>query len=308
MIRSSLNLMVLLITWITILFLTSSVSGYGIFTHNETKPYPTPPRIWQHVEYIDGTVVLRIINRNSNKKSLSGEAWIRPVLSLRIIHPNGTVSEIDKDLEIPEFNWRIFTIPGFSDFQDPISIYALQRNYLIVRYFKASNTSDITTYEEWGRIIDWNGDLYKEAFIYDGIWYPSLTTIVTNVDPEKGFIRIAGMNASYFEWQQYVIDDSFNLKRLYEGNITLPQKNENSTTLYAIATVDEGYSIIMGNSTDSTNSGNNNPLEIRAAVYALTKRYDDKQFGAPKMIYQLPLDDITISGMNVGISSTGIGQ
>ncbi|RHZ82557.1 hypothetical protein Glove_109g34 [Diversispora epigaea] len=312
MIRSSLNLTILLIAWLTIFSLTSLVSGFGTFTHNETIPFKTRPWIWQYGKYFDRTVVLRIFNLNPNKTQAVGQAWIRPVLSLRIIHPNGTVNEIDKDLEIPEFNWHITTSPS-GNVLDPINIYALQKGYVLVSYFNASNPDDITTYEEYGRIIDFNGNLYDEvyfgrAYIKESIWYPSATTIVTNVDPEKGFIRISGMNASYIEWQQYAIDDSFNLKILYKGNITLPQKNGTIAVFNTIATVDEGYSIIMGNSTNSTNSGHNNPLEIRAAVYALTKRYNDNQFGAPKMIYQLPLDNITISSIATGISSTGIGQ
>ncbi|CAG8572251.1 7568_t:CDS:10 [Diversispora eburnea] len=263
MIRSSLNLMVLLITWITIFFLTSLVSGLGIFTHNETNPFETEPWIWNYVKYLDGTVVIRIINLDPNKTQVIGEAWTRPVLSLRIIHSNGTVSEIDKDLEIPEFNWHITTSPN-GDTLDRVNIYALQKGYLLITYF---NAYDINTYEEGGRIINWNGTLYDKVnfpktSIENGTWNPSV--IVTNVDPKK--------------------------------------------EAYVVPNVDGGYSIIMGNYTDSSNFGNNNPLEIRAAVYALTKRYDDKQFSAPKMLYQLPLDNITISRIAAGISSTGIGQ
>ncbi|RHZ52422.1 hypothetical protein Glove_461g4 [Diversispora epigaea] len=296
--------------WVTVFSPTSSVSGFGSFTHDETNPFDTIPRIWKYGKYFDGTVVIRIVNRNPNKSSSPSEFWTRPELSLRIIHPNGTASEIDKGLEIPEFNWRIITSLDGA-FLDPVNIYALQKGYLLATYFNASNLDDFTTYEEWGRIIDWNGNLYSEvffgkAYIVDGMWYPSATAIVTNVDPKKGFIRISGMNITYIEWQQYTIDDSFNLKILSEGNITL-QKNGTSV-FNTIATVDEGYSIIIGVSTNSTNSSNNNPLEIRAAVYSVTKRYDDKQFGAPKMLYQLNLDNITITSIATGISSTGIGQ
>ncbi|RHZ77774.1 hypothetical protein Glove_173g63 [Diversispora epigaea] len=271
MIRSSLNLMVLLISWITIFSLTSSISGFVIFTHNETNPFKTTPRIWQYGKYFDGTVVIRIINPNIT--SLDNSFWIRPVLSLRIIHPNGTVSEIDKDLKIPEFNWHITKIPD-SDYQDPISIYALQKGYLLVTYFNASNPDDINTYEEWGRIIDWNGNLYDEvyfggAYIENGTWYPTATKIVSNVDPEKGFIRIAGRNVDYVEWQQYMINDTFNLRKTLEDSITLPQNG--SSTFNVVG-------------------------------------YDDKEFSAPKMIYQLPLDNITISDLFCAISSTGIGQ
>ncbi|RHZ44931.1 hypothetical protein Glove_707g9 [Diversispora epigaea] len=300
--------MVLSIVWIAIFSLTSSVFSDGIFTYNETNPLDTPPQMWQDVEYLDGTVIIRIINSNSNKTGVSEKMWTRPVLSLRIIHPNGTVSEIDKDLEIQEFNWLIIKSPN--SIQDPISIHALQRGYLLVRYFNASNPENITTYEEWGRIIDWNGKLYEEVylggvFIENNIWYPSVTSIVSNVDPAKGFIRLAGRNSTFVEWQQYMIGDSFNLKKLQEGNITFPQKDIN-TILDFMATADEGYSIIIGNSINSTNS--NNILEIYAEVYYLRIGYNETQFSTPKLLYQSSLPNITISNLICGISSSGIGH
>ncbi|RHZ78429.1 hypothetical protein Glove_165g110 [Diversispora epigaea] len=305
--QSSLNLMVLLIAWITIFSLTSSVSG--IFTHNEANPFDTPPRIWQYGKYFDGTVVIRIISRNPNKTHIYGEVWVKPVLSLRIIYSNGTVSEIDKDLEIQEFNWHITTSPG-GDYLDPINIFALQKGFLLVRYFNASNTDDINTYEERGRIIDWNGNLYDEvnfggAYIENDIWYPTGTTIVINIDPEKGLIRVVGRNVIYIEWQQYMIDDSFNLKNLTDGKITLPQSGT-SAVFNTVATVDEGYSIIIGNFTNSTNS--DSFLELYATVYDLKIEYNNTQFSTPKLLYQLPLPNITLSNIFCGISSSGIGQ
>ncbi|RHZ63723.1 hypothetical protein Glove_328g122 [Diversispora epigaea] len=304
--RISLNLMVLLIVWITIFSLTSSVSGFGTFTHNETNSYETSPMMWQSGKYIDGTVVIRIINSNPYKPSNSTE-WLRPVLSLRIIHPNGTVNEIDKVLEIQEFNWQIFNIFGINE--SPISIYALQRGYLIVRYFKASDTNNLTTYEEWGRIIDWNGNLYDEvnlgdAYIENSIWFPSVTTIIPNVDPAKGFIRIAGVNATYVEWQQYMIGDSFNLIKLQEGNFQLPQSG--SAAISTMATVDEGYSIILANSTSSTNS--NNLFEVYATVYDFKIGYNETQFSAPKLLYQSTISNITVISVDCSISSSGTGQ
>ncbi|CAG8457896.1 6808_t:CDS:10 [Diversispora eburnea] len=308
MIRSSLNLIVLLITWITIFSLTSSVSGSGTFTHIETNSYSNPPRMWQKGKYSDGTAVIRIINRDSDKNSSSGEVWTRPVLSLRIIHPNGTVSEIDKDLKIEEFNWHI-TTSGI-DYMDPISIYALHKGFILVRYFNASNSDDYTTYQECGRIIDWNGNLYSEvsfggAYVENGIWYPTGTAIITNIDPSKGFIRITGRNASFIEWQQYMIDDSFNLIKLSHGNITFPLENRTSAQFNTIANVDEGYSIIIGNSTNATDS---NPLIYHAALYDLTIGYNETQFSAPKLLYQIPLSNISIDDLFCGISSTGVGQ
>ncbi|RHZ82430.1 hypothetical protein Glove_109g149 [Diversispora epigaea] len=297
--------MVLLIAWITIFSLTSSVSGLGSFIHNETNPFETKPRIWRYLTYFDGTVVIRIINRNPNITSLGNEVWIRPVLSLRIIHPNGTVSEMDKDLEIPEFNWHITQVNGLLD---PVNIFALQKGYLLVRYFNASNPDDPNTYEEWGRIIDWNGNSYNEvyfskAYIENGIWYPTATNFVSNVNPEKGFIKI-DWRKNYVEWQQYTIDDTFNFIKLSYGNLPFLQ---NITAFNVMGTVDEGYGIIIGISTTSSND--DDPLENSvAAVYVLTKGYNDNQFGAPKLLYQSNLPNITISSIFSGISSTGVGQ
>ncbi|CAG8590015.1 1609_t:CDS:2 [Diversispora eburnea] len=307
MIRSSLNLIV---AWITIFSLTSSISGLGTFTHNETKPFENKPWMWQYGKYIDGTVVIRIFNKDPDANTSDTGLWTRPMLSLRIIHPNGTVSEIDKDLGIQEFNWYIFIAPDGSN-QDPINIYALQKGYLLVRYFNASDTNNSTTYEEWGRIIDWNGNLYDEiylggVYLQDDIWYPSVAKIVPNVDPKKGFIRIAGRNMTYYEWQQFMIGDSFDLKKIQEGYVDLPQKDGTSAQLYPMATVDEGYSIIMGNSTDSTNS--NNPFEIYAAVYYLKIGYNETQFSASKLLYQSSLPNITLSNLLCSISSSGVGQ
>ncbi|RHZ82458.1 hypothetical protein Glove_109g153 [Diversispora epigaea] len=419
--------MILLIAWITIFSLTSSVSGLGSFTYNEMNPFETKPQISKYLTYFDGTVVVRIINVDPNKISLDPELWVRPMLSLRIIYPNGTVSEMDKDLEIPEFNWHITQVNGLLDpvnifalqkgyllvryfnasnpddlntyeewgriidwngnsynevyfskayiengiwnptatnfvsnvnpekdpnkisldpelwvrpmlslriiypngtvsemdkdleipefnwhitqvngLLDPVNIFALQKGYLLVRYFNASNPDDLNTYEEWGRIIDWNGNSYNEvyfskAYIENGIWNPTATNFVSNVNPEKGFIKI-DWRKNYVEWQQYTIDDTFNFIKLSYGNLpVLP----NITAFNVMGTVDEGYSMIMGT---STNSSNDSPLEINAVVYAFTKGYNDRQFGAPKLIYQSNLANITISDIFSGISSTGIGQ
>ncbi|RHZ82304.1 hypothetical protein Glove_109g196 [Diversispora epigaea] len=291
--------------WITIFSLTLLVSCLEIFRHNETNSFETNPQIWQYGKYFDGTVVVRIINENPNVTSLSNEIWVRPVLSLRIIYPNGKVSEMDIDLEIPEFNWHITQVDGYM--LDPVNIFSLQKGYLLVTYFNNSNPDDMNTYEEWGDIIDWYGNLYGKvsfgrAYIENGKWYPSATNIVTNVDPEKGFIRTSARNATYIEWQQYTVDDAFNFIKLSYGNLPfLP----NITAFNVMGTVDEGYSIIMGT---STNSSNDSPLEISAVVYALTKGYNDRQFCAPKLIYQSNLANITISDIFSGISSTGIGQ
>ncbi|RHZ58629.1 hypothetical protein Glove_372g76 [Diversispora epigaea] len=71
-----------------------------------------------------------------------------------------------------------------------------------------------------------------------------------------------------------MIGDSFNLIKLQERNISIPQ-NANSV-FNIIATVDE--------------------------------RYNETQSSAPKLIYQSKLPNITVFGIDCGVSSSGIGQ
>ncbi|CAG8506395.1 8150_t:CDS:2 [Diversispora eburnea] len=163
--------------FMTIFSLTPSVFGFGIFTHNETNSFDTTPRIWLYEKYFDGIVVIRIANVNPN----DGELWLRPVLSLH-----------------------------------PVNIYALQKSFLLVLYYNASNPDDINTHEEWGCIIDWNGNLYDKVNF-------------SKANIENGTL---------------VPDEN-----LLEGNIPIPFI-QNVTAYDSVGTVDEGYSIIMANVSD----------------------------------------------------------
>ncbi|RHZ82480.1 hypothetical protein Glove_109g164 [Diversispora epigaea] len=115
---------------------------FGIFTRNETNPLDTPSWIWKYVKYFDGTVVIRIINRNPNITSL-GACYF----------------EIRQSLEIQDFNWHI-TSSLDGDYltqsptgYDPVNIFALQKGFLFFRYSSASNPDDINTYEEWDVLL-----------------------------------------------------------------------------------------------------------------------------------------------------------
>src|SRR3954469_9549438 len=76
------------------------------FSHYEEKDYgPTAlPRVLKSRVYEDGTVVVRIIRQNMNT-STATKVCFYEMLSLRIIHPNGTVNEKDIKLDIQPFNY-----------------------------------------------------------------------------------------------------------------------------------------------------------------------------------------------------------
>src|ERR1043166_1187374 len=76
------------------------------FSHDEEKDYgPTAlPHVWKSRTYDDGTVVARIVRQNMNT-STATEGCFDEILSLRIIHPNGTVDEKDIKLDIHPLNY-----------------------------------------------------------------------------------------------------------------------------------------------------------------------------------------------------------
>ena len=78
-----------------------------IFSHVEEKDYgPTSiPRVLKTRVYDDDTVVARIVRKNTTTIT---SACFYEILSLRIIHPGGSVDEKDFKLDIPSFNYCFF--------------------------------------------------------------------------------------------------------------------------------------------------------------------------------------------------------
>ncbi|CAG8461302.1 7611_t:CDS:2 [Acaulospora colombiana] len=287
-----------------------NVSGYQVFVHNETQPFPTAPRIWQLISYDDGTTVARVIHKDPNVNSTNTTTFIDQRLSLRIIYPNGTVSEIDKDPNIPSFNYAITL--ATPDVFDPINIRVLQVGYVLVTYFDASDAKNYSTYEEWGLIMGWDGTIHRLRFGFaytnSGLWNPDVTSVVTNIDPKKGFLRISGIReTNNVEWQQYFMDSNFQLDMMSSGVIANSLLAFGSSQVDAIATIDEGYAIIIANST-SVLTRPVNPLSVRSGVYAFTKAFDDQQFGSTLLLYQSPVEGLNFTSLKCDVSWVGIGE
>lgn len=140
----------LLVLWMIAFSLISPlVYGYGVFKHKEFKSSHAIPEMRGGVNYIDGTVVIRVAFQDDCYQKLS----------LRIIYPNGTVGVIDNDVEdIQDFNW---CYEEGNPYSDSIEIYALRKGYVLVRYFvKNLNDSNKLVFEEWGLIIGWDGIIH----------------------------------------------------------------------------------------------------------------------------------------------------
>ncbi|CAG8704498.1 13713_t:CDS:2, partial [Dentiscutata heterogama] len=115
---------------------------------------------------------------------------------------------------------------------NPTSIYPLQKPFILVTYVKTTNSSNLTTYEEWADVIDWDGNSRSTTFL--GVWINS--TIQLNINKKLGFLRFASD-------QTYWSDDSGNLTQMKKtDDITYYRYSDSPITI--ISTVDNGYIVV----------------------------------------------------------------
>ncbi|CAG8817446.1 13852_t:CDS:1, partial [Racocetra persica] len=96
----------------------------------------------------DGTIIVRIM-REMDKNDQ--KIFYDPILSLRFIHPNGSVTEINNKYGIPDYNFHypIYHTEnnGYKsdDKFNPLDFYPLYDNYILVVYSTASDWTDNET-------------------------------------------------------------------------------------------------------------------------------------------------------------------
>ncbi|KAF0395551.1 hypothetical protein F8M41_010214 [Gigaspora margarita] len=306
-IRSGIVPLIILIT--LLLAIVPKVSSYSNFTYQEKKSSSVIPRIWRTYVYDDGTILVRIVRRDA-ANSGGTRVCLQQVLSLRLIYPNGTVSELDIDLNIQSFNYCLIQATPIN--LEPIRLYTLQPGYLLLTYFNATNINDFSTYEEWMMLINWDGTILNKSFFdyaytnpATGAWNPDQSTVRVNITPKKGFLRLSGIrNTTNLAWAQYFIDSNYKFQTLSSGTIELPIFA--SASFNTIATVDDGYAIVYANSSDPSNT--TDPLIIRAALYIQTIGYGEKTLGSPLLLYQIPIQNILFGALYCDVSHVNVGQ
>src|SRR6266542_3768414 len=256
----------------------------------------------KNILYDDGTVVLRIIRRNV-------ASWDQICLIekffLRIIHLDGTVDEKDIDLGIQPFNYCIQKANGlnFKYFVDFINYALIRKNQVLVTYYNATDLNDFHTYEEWGMIIDFDGNVKSRisfgfTFIEQRLQQlvSSNSEIMLNINREKGFFRIASIrNTTDIEWQQYKAEPDGTITRLTNG--ILPFKDFSSSLATVIATVDEGYAVIYVNKTTT-------PLSLLSVLHIGYNQTPVEPFS----IYQASALNLTIISVSCNIVTVGVGH
>ncbi|RIB27749.1 hypothetical protein C2G38_1694379 [Gigaspora rosea] len=301
----------------------SQQSQYKYFNYTEsTGTLGAPPLVADIKTYDDGTLLVHIIRNDSTQSSvdclnIQGMS-LEQNLYMRIIHLNGSVKEINPNLNLHPVNYCLlnsnnteYKINKRNNFVtylketqnnntnilhniiNPITIYPLQKQFILITYVKTKNSSNITAYEEWADVVDWNGNIRSTMHL--GAWINS--TIQLNINKKLGFLRFDS-DQSYWRWRQYFIDDSGNLT---SGDKT-QMKTTDSMTLYRysnspitiISTVDNGY-IIVTVFDGTLESDNSDLLLPRGGLYAFFIPYNDNYTGTD--IYQISQPNMTISSV-----------
>ncbi|RIB30412.1 hypothetical protein C2G38_2053808 [Gigaspora rosea] len=165
-------------------------------------------------------------------------------LRIRLIFLNGTVKEIDPKLKLDPINSINYCLLNSDKYKinklnniviylndtknnnlsilhnlvNPITIYPLQKPFILVTYVKTNDSSDPTSYVECGEVIDWDGISRSNRCFDFGypIWINS--TIQLNTNSKFGFIRFVQVFEEDLVWYyvQYSIDDNGNLTNLTE--------------------------------------------------------------------------------------------
>ncbi|CAJ0639048.1 9132_t:CDS:2 [Entrophospora sp. SA101] len=304
------NLIFKLILPILLFILISVESAPRVFTYNEIIPKKSTPRIFDLINYRDdSTLVIRIVYKDPTAAADPTKAYLEEKLSLRVLFQNGTVNAIDLDLQIPSMNYALAQLP--IGVISPIKLFSISRTRILVTYINTTNATDVTTYEDWGMVIDLNGNIiskrkFGDSYINNGVWNPSLIGSVTpNINGDKGWLWTSFIRNTFsLSFKQFNIVTN-EIVELSEGKT--PIASDISGAIFrSIATAEEDYAIILANTTKPDN--NPDPLKIRGQMFIFNIEYNTTDVSTPKFLYQIPLDNIIFNNMKCDIDYIEVGH
>lgn len=298
-------------------FLTSSS-----ITHSEISIQPNltgaQPRILHIDHYQDSpTAVVRIARENY----VSGNRirCFERRLLIRVIQANGTIIEINFENieEIQDINYCYVYVVNDPIPKQPINVYPLFEQYILVTYTHATNTSDNTTFTDRGLVFDWGGNIIRLDFGPSYLqpntsWYPN-EYIVNNITPKKGFLRLSttkvnGVNA--FVWRQYGYDGNGMFSLL--SNDTVPNLNlaSSSFQITVFPTLNDGYAIVYANSTNivSTSDPLTAQFTAKAGIYAILLTYNQTKTSERIVLYEMNTPNVTFTELRCSVDYVSIGH
>ncbi|KAF0533977.1 hypothetical protein F8M41_010285 [Gigaspora margarita] len=301
-----------------------STIHYSNFTYQETSIQPnltgTQPHILQIKHYDDnsGTAVVRIGRTNYYDYGSGNYCYERRLL-LRVIKADGSVIPINYEdaTEIQDINYCAVSPLH----KNPLNIYPLFDQYILVTYAYAINTSDPTTYVDRGMVFHWNGMIiskleFDKSFLDPDTtnWHPN-EFVVNNITPKKGFLRLStvngiGTNPEYFKWSQYGYNGNGSFSLLaYDMVSSLPNPTSFQVTVFA--TLDGGYALIYANTTSRTFTSNNTlatQFSADAGIYAIMLGYNQSTTPQALILYQLPIPNLNFTNLYCSVDFVYIGH
>ncbi|KAF0456452.1 hypothetical protein F8M41_001350 [Gigaspora margarita] len=204
------------------------------------------PHILTIVHYNDnsGTVVVRIGRANYYNYVTNNYCYEQRLL-LRVIKADGSVIPMNYEnaTEIQDINYCAVTTLA----KNPLNIYPLFDQYILVTYTHATNTSDTSTYVDRGMVFHWDGTIISKlefgpSYLSPGTNLNLNEFVINNITPKNGFLRLSTVN------------------------------DPTSLQITAIATLDGGYALIYTNTTNRTFTSDNilaAQFSANAGIYAI---------------------------------------
>ncbi|RIB21037.1 hypothetical protein C2G38_2140865 [Gigaspora rosea] len=309
--------------FLTILLITSSESqtitpdyiNYTESTAGTSLP-SNPPQVVTVHTYDDGSILVSIAREiYSTQKTNSTQEYncigqsIEPILRLRIIQLDGTIKEINPHLSLDLMNFCILN-DSHGNPVNPISIYPIYEKFILINYVNVSHLNGLTTYEDWGSVIDWSGNSlsdirYGPSYTNGTLNWKPLSITQLNVNKKQGFFRLQIVNQNWIECQQYLVDNSGILSKLISHNVTIIDPNAFNTNAFSMITtiplVTGDYAIL------SVNSSSTNSLSIPGGLYMTTIFYNKSDISNQVLLYQITLPSVSFLGLYCDLAPNKIG-
>ncbi|KAF0501470.1 hypothetical protein F8M41_020001 [Gigaspora margarita] len=303
---------------------------YFNYTENKLEDQDSSPLIADIKTYDDGTILVHIIRNVSNQtdecSKIQGMS-LEQRLRIRLIFLNGTVKEVDPKLNIDSINYcllnsdsTVYKINKFNNIitylndtknnnfsilhnlVNPITVYPLQKPFILITYVNTTNSSDPTSYRECGEVIDWDGKS-RSNICFNDAWVNSITQI--NANKKFGFLRCSPdlKSNKMWQWQQYSIDDYGYLTYLTNLTNLMPSINDafvhpQYSLITIVSTIDSGYLAIFNYTLQTYYE--NNSLSPRGGLcanfipYNHTRAYSNQTIE----IYQITQPNMIINSVN----------
>ncbi|RGB24226.1 hypothetical protein C1646_676525 [Rhizophagus diaphanus] len=290
-------LSILSIIFLVILPVKSSI------TFEEPQPkILSRPRVLNTNYYDDGTIVVRIVRVNYTTPS---QICVEENFTIRIIDPNGTVKGFE--LSADKLNIQPFNFCLFAKF-NPIRFYPVKKNFLFLTYAVARDVNNSFTYDDWGMVIDLNGDIKSKIRLGASYvntttneWLPAQDSVTLNVHRDNGFLRIApitGTNSMIL--QQFKVNENGEIQSLAETYM-----NYTALPIDTVATMDGGYAVIYP---DNTPPSTSIPFASYMSIRGFFLQNGESEKQGPFVLYQTQNQVSKIILLDCDFTKVGFGQ